>query len=427
MADQVIHKTGAEEITWDLSDLYVSEDDSAIERDLADADTRADKLAGTYRGRIASLDAEEMRDLIEEYEAIGEKALKAASYASLNWSTNTEDPPRGALLQKVTEQNSRLQQKLIFVELEWANAPDEHAQKLMQDEILAHYRHWLEVARLYRPYLLSEPEEKILTEKAVTGRSAWSRFFSEVTSAARFEFDGQQLTQAAILAKLYDSEREVRRRAAESVTAGLEKISRTTTYIFNTVLADKASDDRLRSYPAWITSRNMANQVDDASVEALIDAVTSRYDIVARYYRLKRELLGLDELYHFDRYAPLPAADRFYPWDEARQVVLNAYGSFDPRMAEIAGQFFDRRWIDACVVPGKRGGAFSSSTVPSVHPYVLVNYQAKPRDVMTLAHELGHGVHQWLSRQQGLLGGRVRRSPPLRPPQSLARCWSSRI
>lgn len=403
MSDQTLQRTGAEEITWDLSDLYSAVDDPTIERDLDDADARADTLAETYRGRIAELDEEEVRDLVDEFEAIYEQAMKAGSYASLHWTTNQQDPARGALLQKITERGARLNQKLLFVELEWANVADDRAKKIMDSPIVARFRHWLEVTRLYRPHLLSEPEEKILTEKSVTGRSAWSRYYSEVLSAARYELDGEKLTQEEVLKRLYEPDRDLRRRAAEAVTAGLAEISRTTTYIFNVVLADKASDDRLRDYPTWITSRNLANEVDDDSVEALIRAITGRYDIVARYYHLKRRLLGLDELTHYDRYAPLPAADRFYSWDEARDIVLNAYGKFDPRMAGVAGQFFEKRWIDANVVPGKRGGAFSASCVPSVHPYILVNYQAKPRDVMTLAHELGHGVHQYLARPQGIL------------------------
>ena len=257
--------------------------------------------------------------------------------------------------------------------------------------------------RLYRPYLLTEPEEKILAEKSVTGRSAWERFFDELHSAARYEFDGEQMSRDQILSRLYDADREVRRRAAANFTAGLKELRRSTTYVFNTILADKASDDRLRAYPTWITGRNLGNQVDDATVQALVDAVTSRYDIVARYYRLKARLLGLPELFDYDRYAPLPAADRDFGWDQAKEIVLSAYGAFHPRLAEIAGWFFDRRWIDAPPRPGKYGGAFSHGAVPSVHPYILLNYDAKPRDVMTLAHELGHGVHQTLSGVQGLL------------------------
>lgn len=395
--------SGAEEITWDLTDLYAGIDDAAIDRDLDDADARADKLAQTYRGRVTQLGAKELQSVIVAYENILETVHKAVAFAYLYWSVDAEDAAAGALLQKVTERSSRLSQKLVFFELEWANAPDDKAEALMGDPALARYHHWLELARRYRPYLLSEPEEKLLSEKAVTGREAWSRFFEEVHSAARYEFDGEALPEQIVLTRLYDADRGVRQRAAAAITGGLKLLSRTTTYIFNTILADKASDDRLRGYPTWISSRNMDNEVDDNTVDALVNAVVSRYDIVARYYRLKRRLLGLDELFDYDRYAPLLSADRKYLWPEAHDIVLGAYGKFHPRMAEIAGLFFERRWIDAAVKPGKRGGAYSHAAVPSAHPYVFLNYEPNPREVMTLAHELGHGVHQYLARTQGLL------------------------
>ncbi len=408
MSKQTRPPTGAEEVAWDLSDLYQAVNDPAIERDLDEADACAEELAQTYRGRIGQLGADEMRELLKAYENAYELSRKSSSYAYLNWSANTEEPANGALLQRTTERASRLDQRLVFVELEWAAVPDETAQALIAHPDLAPepgrtYRHWLEVARRYRPYLLSEAEEKILSEKAVTGRYAWMRFFDEVHGAARYEFDGAIMPQQTVLSKLYDPERTVRQRAAASVSAGLEGLKRTTTYIFNNILADKASDDQLRGYPSWISVRNMDNEVDDDMVEALISAVTSRYEIVARYYRLKRRLLAIDELFDYDRYAPLPAADRHYTWDESKELVLNAYTQFHPRMAEIANMFFEKRWIDAAVRPGKRSGAYSHRAVPSVHPYVFINYESTSRDVMTLAHELGHGVHQTLARKQGLL------------------------
>jgi oligoendopeptidase F len=395
--------TGAEEITWNLTDLYAGMDDPQINADLDTADTEADALDRDYRGRIATLSPSEVAELIGRLEALHERAGRVGSFASLNWTSDTLDPARGALLQRVTERGSRLGQKLVFLELELANAPDEIANTWLSDAALARYRHWLEVVRMFRPHLLSEPEEKILDEKSVTGRSAWDRFFDEANAAARYELDGETLTRDQVLNRLYAGDRELRKRAAGVFTTGLKDLARTNTYIFNTILADKASDDRLRKYPSWISARNLSNQVDDKTVEALIEAVTSRYDIVARYYRLKRRLLGLDELFEYDRYAPLPAADRVYPWPEAQRIVLEAYGQFHPRLAEVASWFFERRWIDAPPRPGKYGGAFSSGTVPSVHPYILLNYEARPRDVMTLAHELGHGVHQKLAGVQGVL------------------------
>ena len=403
MNDQTTQSSGAEQVTWDLTDLYAGSDDPAINRDLDQADAGADRLDQSYRGRIASLDAGQMQELLAIYESIRERSQKVGAYAYLAWAANTSEPARGALLQRATERAARLGQKLVFLELELAGAPEEISQAWIADPRLAKYRHWLELIRRYRPHLLSEPEEKILAEKAVTGRNAWSRFFDEIHGAARYELDGEKLSRDQVLTKLYSPDRELRQRAAAAVTAGLNDMRRTTTYIFNTILADKASDDHMRHYPTWIAERNLANEVDDQMVEALVEAVTGRYDVVARYYRLKRRLLDLDELFDYDRYAPLPAADRRYSWDQARSIVLNAYGRFTPHMAEIAERFFVNHWIDAAVRPGKLGGAFSHGVVPSVHPYILLNYEAKPRDVMTLAHELGHGVHQTLSGAQGLL------------------------
>jgi oligoendopeptidase F len=396
-------KTGAEGVFWNLGDLYSSGTDPRIDTDLDAADRRADAVAAAYRGRVASLDAKDMTAMLTEYEAIAELGAKPGEFAFLSWSTQSDDPARGALLQKTTERASRLRQKLVFLDIEWANAPDEAAEHLTADLQLARWKHWLVTTRRYRPHLLSEPEEKILQEKSVTGAAAWSRFFDEVHGANRYEWEGDLIPEEVVLAKLHESDRAVRRAAAASVTRGLRAVERTTTYIANTLLADKSSDDGLRKYPAWISARNMDNQVDDATVDALVRAVTGRYDIVARYYRLKRRLLGLDELFDYDRYAPLPAADRRYSWDESRRIVLDAYRRFHPRMAEIASQFFDRRWIDADVHPGKRSGAFSDPCLPSLHPYVLVNFLGKTDDVMTVAHELGHGVHQYLARDRGIL------------------------
>lgn len=396
-------RTGAEEVRWDLSDLYNGIDDPQIERDMAQTNARADSFAATYRGRVLSLGAEALYQAIAEYEALVEAANRLGVFAHLIWTTDAANPRYGALLQRLTEWEAQLQQTLVFFELEWTNAPDDFARAMLAHPALAHYRHWLEVTRRYQPHRLTEPEEKILAEKSVTGRSAWTRFFSELMGNTRYPFDGEELTQAGILARLYDPDRSVRQRAAQAFTDVLRQQLPTLTYIFNTLAADKASDDRLRKFPSWISSRNLDNQVSDQVVEALIEAVTARYDIVARYYHLKRQLLGLDRLYDYDRYAPLPAAEGHYRWEQAREMVLEAYGKFHPQMAEIAGQFFARSWIDAPPYPGKRSGAYSASAVPSVHPYVFLNFTGSARDVMTLAHELGHGVHQYLSREQGML------------------------
>jgi oligoendopeptidase F len=402
MTDVAQETTGAEQVIWDLTDLYAGVDDPAITRDLEKANALADRFAERYRGRVASLSAAELAQALYDAEELQELIGRLGTFASLQWATDTNNAAYGALLQRIQEAGSQLHQKTLFFDLEWANIPDERTQ-ITADPALARWRHYLENALRTRPHLLTEPEEKILSEKAVTGVQAWNRYFGESLSAQRYDFDGKKVPQDVVLRALYLPDRETRRRAADAMTAGLRETLRMSTFVFNTILADKASNDRLRKYPTWISSRNLDNETSDETVQALIDAVTSRYDIVSRYYQIKRKLLGYDTLYDYDRYAPLASATSRYQWDEARDIVLNAYRAFHPRMAEIAGEFFDKRWIHAPAMPGKRSGAFASPNVPSSHPYVLVNYTGINRDVTTLAHELGHGVHMYLSRPKGAL------------------------
>ncbi len=394
-------KTGAENIRWNLADLYPSEE--ALHQDLAQAQADAETFETAWRGRVADLAPKEMAKALTQLGSIQERTGKAYSYAFLQWATDTGDEQRGALLQHVREAYTRAMQQLIFFGLEWCKADDEHAARLIASGELTGYRHYLEVQRLQRDYLLTEPEEKILTEKTVTGRGAWNRFFDELLGGARFSLDGEEKTEQEVLSMLHEPDRSLRRRAALSLTEGLATHSRTLASVFNAVLADKAIDDRLRGYATWLSDRNLSNEVQDETVEALIEAVTSRYDLAARFYRLKRHLLGYDELFDYDRYAPVGESDREYAWDEARDITRAAYHGFHPRMGAVADLFFDRRWIDAPPAPGKRGGAFSHGVVPGAHPYILLNFSGRPRDVQTLAHELGHGVHQYLSRKQGAL------------------------
>jgi oligoendopeptidase F len=404
MTDHVAELTGAESIAWNLGDLYAGTNDPALTHDLDACDTRAEAFSVAYRSKIGTLDAATLLAALQEYEAITELISKIGAFAHLQWSTNTNEPAYGALLQKITERGSKIGQAMLFFGLEWIAVPDSQAAKLLADPILEHYQHYLDADRRYRPHVLTEAEEKILAEKEVTGASAWNRFFDETLGAARYDLNGQKVSQEQVLKQLYNPDRTARQTAAASMTAGLKDNLRTLTFVYNTILADKASDDTLRKYPSWISARNLANKASDQTVQALIDAVTSRYDIVSRYYTLKRQLIGLDELFDYDRYAPLPfAAVEKFQWEEARNIVLTAYGRFHPRMAEIAGLFFEKQWIDAPVRPGKRGGAYSAGVVPSVHPYVFLNYVGTARDISTLAHELGHGVHQYLSRSQGML------------------------
>lgn len=406
MTDQVAPVpalNGAEDVAWNLRDLYDGDDASLI-AELDNIDAQADQFAAAYRGRVASLGASEMNAALQAYEAVREAFTRLYVYAQLRWTSNTNDPAYGALVQKLTERNAKFEQKLVFFDLEWVATPDDQAARLIADPILAFYKHYLERERLRRPHLLTEPEEKILSEAEVIGNAAWNRFFDETLGAARYDFRGEQVSQSIILRHIYNPDRQTRLDAATGLTAGLRGMGRISTYVYNTILADRAIADTLRKYPNWVTHRNLANEASDQTVQALIDAVTSRYDIVARYYHLKRDLLGYDELFDYDRYAPLSTnAETKYTWDEAKQLVLRGYGQFDERMAEIAEMFFDQQWIDGPVRPGKQGGAFSASAVPSVHPYIKMNFTGTVRDVSTLAHELGHGVHQYLSRERGLL------------------------
>jgi oligoendopeptidase F len=391
-------ETGADDIRWALDDLY--DDPNALKDDLAEAKADAGAFSDRYRGRIGDLDPEALAEALDTLGSIHDRLGRAQAYAYLYWTVDTNDAERGALRQDVQEIVDRIQQQLVFVETEWVDVPTDRVEELLSHEALADYRHYLETEHLRKEHVLSEAEEKVLSEKSITGKNAWTRFFDETLGAARYELDGESLTQEEILSKLYEPNRTLRREAALSFTEGLKEHRRTLTFVFNTLLADKASTDRLRDYDHWLEQRNLANEVDDETVETLIDAVTGRYDLVARFYRLKKRLLGVDELYDYDRYAPVREADTTYEWDEARTLVLDAYEDFHPGMAQTARRFFDDDWIDAALAPGKRSGAFSHGTVPSAHPYVLLNYTGKARDVQTLAHELGHGVHQYLAREQ---------------------------
>ncbi len=393
--------TGAESVAWDLSPLFETPEE--LNAALDNAEALATTFAERNRGRIGSMAAAELAEALSAFESIQDILDRAGTYAFLDWASNTEDPARGARMQAITERVILINQQLIFFELELIHASADRGPGLIADPALLHYRHYVEILGLRRNHVLSEPEERIVSLKSLAGSGAWSRFFDETLAAARFSLDRAALTEQEILAKLYDPQREVRRNAAEAFTAGLRSQQRTLTYVFNTLLSDKASDDRLRRFPNWLASRNLSNEISDDAVNALVGSVVDRYDLAARYYALKQRLLGLDTLYDYDRYAPLRQAERRYRWDEARETVLAAYRDFSPKMADIATMFFEKRWIDAPIRPGKRSGAFSHRGVPQVHPFILLNFTGNTRDVQTLAHELGHGVHQFLSNPLGSL------------------------
>jgi oligoendopeptidase F len=407
----------AAEVAWDIEPLVDGEGEAGVERLLDLATARARTFAERHEGRVADLDGDALVAAMRDLGEIQELAGRAGSYASLWFSTNTQDPPRGALVQRVQERGTEIQTALLFFDLEWAVLPDERAEELLATEELDFCRHYLRTLRRYRPHLLTQPEERVLAEKRVTGESAWERLFSELVSAIEVEVpradggadagagaerENERVALDAALSRLTSPDREVRRTTAEAVTGALAPGLRTRAYLFNTLLHDKAVDDRLRGYRSWISSRNLSNEASDESVQALVEAVKGRYELPRRWYRLKAQLLGIERIADYDRMAPVVTEDETMPWPEARELVLEAYGAFSPELGRLARSFFDESRIDAPLRPGKRGGAFCAYTVPSRPSYVMLNWTSKRRDALTLAHELGHGVHADLGASQGV-------------------------
>ncbi|HWS44456.1 MAG TPA: M3 family oligoendopeptidase [Acidimicrobiia bacterium] len=391
----------AARILWDLDPLLPVPGDQGIAELLDAADARATELE-RWRGRVAALDADGLASFMLALADVHDLVGRAGSYAGLDFATDTTDPARGARMQRVEERATAISTKLLFFELEWAALDDDRVEALLSGEQLTFARHHLRAARRYRPHLLTEPEEIVLNEKQITGRGAWQRLFEEQVSSIEVALDGETTTLEAALARLHAPDREVRRAAADAVTAALQPGLRTRTFVFNTLLSDKSIDDRLRHYDTWISSRNLSNEASDESVRALVEAVRGRYEIPQRWYALKARLLGLDRLADYDRMASVAEVEAQVGWQSAKALVLDAYASFSPELADAAQRFFDGSWIDAPARPGKRPGAFCAYTVPSHHPYLLLNWTARRRDVLTLAHELGHGLHAYLAREQGV-------------------------
>jgi oligoendopeptidase F len=396
---------------WNLDPLVDGQGPEGARRQLTDALERARAFADSYTGKLGELDGARLEEAMRELGDIQELVGRAGTYAGLCFSVDTADPAAGALMQEVQERGTEIETTLLFFELEWAALPEEQVESLLESGSLAFCAHYLRNARRYRQHLLSEPEEKILAEKAVTGASAWSRLFDELTSAieVRIQSDGDTGDGAAstvaldvALSRLALPDRELRSATAQAVTDALAPGLRTRAFLFNTLLADKAIDDRLRRYPSWLAARNLSNEASDESVAALIEAVRSRYELPRRWYRLKARMLGVQRLADYDRMAAVTEDEVSYSYAQAREIVLDCYSSFSPKLGAIAKRFFDEHYIDAPVRPAKRGGAFCASAVPSVHPYVMLNYTSRRRDVLTLAHELGHGVHFALAAEQGV-------------------------
>ncbi|KDU95439.1 oligoendopeptidase F [Komagataeibacter rhaeticus AF1] len=390
---------------WDLSDLYEGPQAPQLATDLDQADADSQDFARVWQGRLASVAGGELAQAIAEYQRIDEVLGRAGSYAQLLFAANTSDSEVARFAQSVNERLTAISTHLLFFTLEINRIPDDVLAAQMSDPALAHWAPFLRDLRVFRPYQLPDEVEAVLHEKSVTGPAAWNRLFDETMAGLRVRVGGESLTLGNVLDTMSSPDRSVRASAARAIGDELGRNVKLFSLITNTLAKDKAIMDGLRHYPRPTSARNCANMVEDEVVDALVQAVTEAYPRLShRYYALKAKWLGLEKLEYWDRNAPLTTQDEpLIGWTEATGQVLGAYEGFDPRMGKVAKEFFDHAWIDAPPVPGKASGAFAHPTVPSVHPYLLLNYRGRTRDVMTLAHELGHGVHQVLAGRQGYL------------------------
>jgi oligoendopeptidase F len=391
--------------TWNLADLYPAPDSAELEADFSRAERDAKAFSAAYQGKLAELDGANLARAIATYESIEEILGRLMSYAQLLFSGDSTDAAIGRFYQTMSERVTTLSSQLIFFALELNRIDDATIERKLADPACSAWRPWLRDLRVFRPHQLPDDLEKLLHEKEVTGRAAWSRLFDETVAGMRIPLGGESLTVSATLNKLSDTDRSVREAAGRAIGEAFSGQIRLFALTTNTLAKDKEIIDTWRHYPRPGSYRNRSNMVEDEVVDALVSAVTSDYQRLShRYYTLKAGWLGLPKLQHWDRNAPLPGADdTVISWDEAQARVLSAYGAFSPALASIGKRFFDQPWIDAELRPGKSGGAFAHPTVPSAHPYLLLNYHGRARDVMTLAHELGHGVHQVLAAERGYL------------------------
>ncbi len=391
---------GTTDVIWNLEALYDSLQDELLHDDLDLCIQEAELVKESCAGKLAELPVATFARSIRRIERIHINLARIDTFAFLNFVTQVKNDAASAFLQKTKEDASKIHKELVFFELEWAKMDQEKADALLNAEEVAPYRHYLKNLRRYADHLLSQTEESLLVELSPVGRDSWLTLFEKIFG--HLEFGADKRSEEEVLSDLYNPEREVRQKAAIELTEGLQNQLHILSHIFNTILADKMIDDRLRHYPSWVSSRNLSNELKTETVDALVNSCTDRYDIVQRYYSLKKEMLDLDELHDYDRYAPLPSLpDRLVTWDECREMVLTGFEAFSPEMADIAALFFDRNWIHAPLLDGKRGGAFAHPAVPDANPYILVNYTGNLRDVSTVAHELGHGIHQYLAKDQG--------------------------
>ena len=389
-------------IAWDLAPLMPEGADAAAAAGQG-ALTLAAAFSETHRSRVADYDAAQLRAALDELERVNVTMTAALEYAVLRFEADTDPPEHGALMTELEELAAQVETLTTFFDLEWIAIDDVRAGELLEAAELEHYEHPLRQLRRTKPHRLTDTEERILTEKAVSGVGAWARLLDEQLSGIEVELGGDQLDLEHALARLSSGDREERRRSAEAVSSGLRADVRTRAQILNVLLADHALDDRLRHYPHWLAKLNMDNEASDESVQALVQAVVSRYDIPQRWARIKARALGLERLRDYDRLAPVGRLPDGFGWGEAQDLVIGVYAGFSPELGRAAKRFFDERWIDAEIRPGKVPGAYCASTVPAVNPYVLLNFAGRLDDVLTLAHELGHGLHFLLASPRGLV------------------------
>jgi len=400
MSSSLNKQLGTTDILWNLDALYDSTEDELLQDDLDLCIQEAALVKDICAGKMAELEPAVFARTIRRIERIQVNLGRMDTYAFLNFVTDVKNDAAGAFMQKCKEDASLIHRDLVFFDLEWAKMDQESADAFLAADDTAPYRHFLRNIRRYAKHLLSEPEEALLLEIAPVGKESWLTLFEKLMG--NLEFGTEKRSEEEVLSDLYDAKREVRHAAAKELTEGLQSQLHLLSHIFNTILAGKMIDDRMRKYNSWIASRNLSNELDDKTVKALVDSTTARYDIVQRYYTIKKDLLGLDELQDYDRYAPLPSLpEELVSWQECKEIVLDGFREFSPQMADIAELFYDQNWIHAPLLEGKRGGAFAHPAVPDANPYVLVNYTGNLRDVSTVAHELGHGIHQYLAKEQG--------------------------
>ena len=399
--------SSAEGIRWNLNDLFTAADDPQIENTLADCRKRAEAFAKRVRPLMQNpqtLGAKDLLRALTDLEIIYEALGRVGSYAGLLYAADTANPVHQDLEQKVEQRSTEVRNLLLFFELEWLKFDDQTADRLLGNERLKSYAHYLRNLRRYRPHTLTEPEEKVVNEKNNTGPNAFGRLFSEITSALSFtlDIDGKQEPRnlSQMLSLLHNPDRALRQRAMETLYRGLSEHGQVLSFIYDTLIQDHLTMDRLRLYNDPMAQRHLSNEIDPGAVKIMMEVTEEHYGLAQDYFRLKAKLLGLPRIALYDQYAPLGKEARPFRYAQARELILEAFESFDPYFRQLAEEFFAKNWIDAEMRNGKRGGAFCASPSPKLHPYILCNYDDHLRDAMTLAHELGHGLHGCLSRKQ---------------------------